>query len=69
MVKSMERKLIQRYLTDRHDTDFLRYLIDTIYDDMVVVCDLCGKGLIFEVMEGDYGFGLCDNCHKKYSYL
>lgn len=65
----MERDLIQRYLgSERHDKDFLIFLIETIYGDTVSVCENCDQGLILEVVEGDNSWGQCDNCHKKYSY-
>jgi hypothetical protein len=54
---------------DRNDDDYLRYLIDTIYDDTIVICPLCANGLILQILEGDYAYGKCDACGKKYRYI
>lgn len=62
------RKLIAIYLTRKRDPEFLRYLIDELYDDMVPVCSECEAGLVLEQLRGDYAWGQCDNCHKNFTY-
>ena len=64
----MNRQLIAKYINDHDQKEYLRYLIDTIYDDTVNACNECNYGLVLEHINGDYAYGKCDNCNKKYHY-